>query len=231
MKKYITIAMIALVLLPGCGSMQNLSNTAKDTIIGTGAGAALGAAIGGIIGKDAKGAAIGAAIGTAVGGTTGAIIGQKMDKKAEELAALENASVETVKDSNGLEAIKVTFASGILFPLNGTALSNESKQELKEFANKMSDLQDTDITIYGHTDNTGSADVNERISRQRAESVQAYLNECGIKSDRMVSQGLSYTDPVASNETAEGRAQNRRVEIYITANEDMIAAAQEEAGK
>ena len=223
MKKFICMAMVALVLLPGCGT---LSQTAKGTAIGSGSGAALGAIIGSIISKDAKGAAIGAAIGTAVGAGTGALIGNKMDKKAEELAALENAQVETITDKNGLAGIKVTFNSGILFPLNGIQLSDASRKELKEVAQKMSDLQDTDITIYGHTDNTGTAEVNERISRQRAEAVQSYLQSCGIASGRLSSQGLSYTDPVADNATAEGRAQNRRVEIYISANENMIKAAE-----
>ena len=223
MKKFICMAMVALVLLPGCGT---LSQTAKGTAIGSGSGAALGAIIGSIISKDAKGAAIGAAIGTAVGAGTGALIGNKMDKKAEELAALENAQVETITDKNGLAGIKVTFNSGILFPLNGIQLSDASRKELKEFAQKMSDLQDTDITIYGHTDNTGTAEVNERISRQRAEAVQSYLQSCGIASGRLSSQGLSYTDPVADNAAAEGRAQNRRVEIYISANENMIKAAE-----
>ncbi len=223
MKKFICMAMVALVLLPGCGT---LSQTAKGTAIGSGSGAALGAIIGSIISKDAKGAAIGAAIGTAVGAGTGALIGNKMDKKAEELSALENAQVETITDKNGLAGIKVTFNSGILFPLNGIQLSDASRKELKEFAQKMSDLQDTDITIYGHTDNTGTAEVNERISRQRAEAVQSYLQSCGIASGRLSSQGLSYTDPVADNATAEGRAQNRRVEIYISANENMIKAAE-----
>lgn len=211
------------MLLPGCGSM---SQTAKGTAIGSGSGAALGALVGALISKDAKGAAIGAAVGTAVGAGTGALIGNKMDKKAEELAALENAQVETVADKNGLHAIKVTFDSGILFPLNGTQLNDSSKKELKKFANKMTDLKDTDIAIYGHTDNTGTAEVNERISRQRAESVLAYLKTCGIEDSRLTSQGLSFTDPVADNATADGRAKNRRVEIYISANEDMIAAAE-----
>lgn len=229
MKKLVLAFMIGAALIPtGCGTM---SNTAKGTGIGAGAGAALGAAVGALIGKDGKGAAIGAAIGTAVGAGTGVIIGKKMDKKAEELATLENAEVETVTDTNGLQAIKVTFASGILFPLNGTTLNDGSKAELKEFANKMSDMTDTDITIYGHTDNTGTAEVNERISAQRAAAVESYLKGCGIASDRMTSEGKSYNEPVASNDTAEGRAENRRVEIYITANEDMISDAQQQAGE
>lgn len=210
------------MIFSGCG----MSNTGKGALIGTGAGAAVGAGIGAIFGNG-KGAAIGAAVGTAVGASAGAIIGKKMDKKAEELAALQNAQVEQVEDANGLQAIKVTFNSGILFPTNGSSLSADSKKELAQFAQKMSDMVDTDITIYGHTDNTGSDAVNEKLSAQRAESVATYLKSCGIAGSRMTTEGKSYSMPVADNATKEGRAQNRRVEIYISANEDMIKAAED----
>ena len=208
-----------------------MSNLAKDALIGTGSGAAVGAGVGALIGKDGKSAAIGAAIGTAVGATAGAIIGKKMDKKAEELAALEAATVETVEDANGLEAIKVTFDSGILFATNKANLSDASKNNLSKFAAQMVDLPETDITIYGHTDNTGTAAVNEKLSLQRAQSVADYLTVCGINVNRMTVEGKSFNEPVASNDTAEGRAQNRRVEVYITANENMIKEAEAEASK
>ncbi len=224
MKKYIAIFMSVLVIATGCSSW---SKTASGSTIGAGAGAVLGAAIGAIIGHDAKSAGIGAAIGTAVGAGTGAIIGHTMDKKAAELAALENAEVETMEDKNGLTAIRVTFNSGILFPTNGTKLSAASKKEIAEFAAKMADLPDTDISVFGHTDNTGSAEVNERISLQRATSVQEYLKTCGIAESRLSAEGLSYNYPIADNSTKEGRAENRRVEIFISANEDMIKAAEE----
>ena len=223
MKKVILSFMCAAIVLSGC---SNMSKTGKGTLIGSGAGAAIGAGLGAIIGKDGKGAAIGAAIGTAVGAGAGAVIGKKMDKKAEELAALENAQVETVEDANGLEAIKVTFNSGILFDTNKADLKQASKNELSQFATKMADMQDTDITIYGHTDNTGSDEVNERLSKQRAESVSNYLKNCGIASSRMTPEGKSDSLPVADNSTKEGRAQNRRVEIYISANQKMIEAAE-----
>ncbi len=202
-----------------------MSKTGKGTLIGSGAGAAIGAAVGAVIG-DGKGAAIGAAVGTAVGAGAGAIIGKKMDKKAAELEAIKNAQVETVEDQNGLQAIKVTFNSGILFPTNGSTLSQTSKNELTQFAMKMQDMQDTDITVYGHTDNTGSDEVNENLSVKRAESVAKYLKNSGISGNRITTEGKSYSMPVASNSTAEGRAQNRRVEIYITANETMIEKAE-----
>ena len=226
MKKYIAFFLCGAMILSGCSTMSKM---AQDSLIGTGAGAAVGAGVGALIGKDGKSAAIGAAIGSAVGATAGAIIGKKMDQKAAELAALSDAEVETVEDANGLEAIKVTFDSGILFALNKADLNAASKANLSKFAAQMADLPETDITIYGHTDNTGSDAVNERLSKQRADSVLNYLKSCGIAADRMTAEGMSYHMPVASNETAEGRAQNRRVEVYITANENMIKQAEAEA--
>ncbi|MBO4924222.1 MAG: OmpA family protein [Bacteroidales bacterium] len=226
MKKYIALFLCGAMILSGCSSMSKM---AQDALIGTGSGAAVCAGVGALIGKDGKAAAIGAAVGSAVGATAGAIIGKKMDQKAAELAALEAATVETVEDANGLEAIKVTFDSGILFALNKADLNAASKANLAKFASQMADMPETDITIYGHTDNTGSDAVNERLSKQRAESVLNYLKSCGIAGSRMTSEGMSYHMPVASNETAEGRAQNRRVEVYISANENMIKEAEAQA--
>ena len=223
MKKYIAIFFCGLTILSGCSSMNQ---TTKGGLIGSGAGAAVGAALGTLIGKDAKGAAIGTAIGTAVGGTAGVLIGKKMDKKAEELAALENAQVETTTDANGLEAIKVTFDSGILFDFNKSTLQAAAKKQLDKFAAEMADLPDTDITVLGHTDNVGTAEANQKVSDARAASVSNYLQAKGIAKDRIIAEGHSYNDPVADNSTAEGRAQNRRVEIYISANENMIKAAE-----
>lgn len=216
------------ILLAGCASMNK---TGKGALIGAGSGAAIGAGIGALFGKNAKSAAIGATIGTAVGTTAGALIGKKMDKKAAELETIDNATVETVTDANNLQAIKVTFASGILFATNSSSLSQESKTALKEFAAKMQDLPDTDFTIQGHTDNTGSREVNERLSLERAKAVGNYLRSCNIASSRFTEIGLAYDVPVADNATAEGRKQNRRVEIYITANENMIKSAEQEASK
>ncbi len=221
--KKIVLLFLCVPMVFGCG----LTSTGSGALIGSGAGAAIGAGIGYLIGKDGQGAAIGAAIGTAIGGGAGAAIGKKMDKKAEELAALENATIENVQDVNGLPGLKVTFDSGILFATNSANLSADAKAELKEFATKMGDMSETNLTIYGHTDNTGTLEVNERLSKQRAESVLKYLKGCGVDTSRMTAEGLAYNFPVADNDTAEGRQQNRRVEIYITANEEMVKAANE----
>ena len=222
MKKFASLLLCA-ALVMGCG----ISNTGKGSLIGSGAGAVLGAGIGYLIGGDGQGAAIGAAVGTAVGAGTGALIGNKMDKKAEELAAsLENAQVETVTDVNGLEAIKVTMDNGILFDFNKSALKADAKKQLDKFAAEMADMPQTNINVYGHTDNIGTAEANKKVSTQRAEAVSKYLMGKGIGKERILAEGLSYDFPVADNNTVEGRAQNRRVEIYISANEAMIQAAE-----
>lgn len=213
------------ILLSGC----NMNNTAKGGLIGGGAGAALGAGIGKVFGNSTKSTVIGAAVGAAVGTTAGILIGKKMDKQKAELAALEGAKVETVTDANNLQAIKVTFAEGILFQTGKSVLSAGSKTALTEFANSLKNNANTDVTIYGHTDNTGSAAVNEKLSAARADAVKSYLSQNGIAGNRMTTEGKSYTEPVADNATAAGRAQNRRVEVYITANETMIKEAEKAA--
>jgi outer membrane protein OmpA-like peptidoglycan-associated protein len=225
MKKIAIALMCAIMLLPGCG---NMNNTGKGAIIGTGAGATIGAIIGALITKDGKGAAIGAAVGAAAGGGSGALIGHAMDKKAKELAELEGTNVEVV-DINGFKGIKVTFKDGILFDFNKSNVSETAKAELKEFADKMADFEQTNITILGHTDNIGSESANLSVSKKRASSVANYLAQCGIAKERLTHDGMGYSMPVVDNDTPENRAKNRRVEVYVSANEEMIAAAEAEA--
>ena len=221
MKKVISILLCGIMVL-SCG----MSNLGKGSLIGSGAGAVLGAGVGYLIGRDGQGAAIGAAIGTAVGAGTGALIGNAMDKKAKELAELENAQVETTTDVNGLTAIKVTFDNGILFDFNKSTLKPEAKKELDKFTEDMADMPLANINVYGHTDNVGSEEANQKVSNQRAAAVASYLQKKGIAKDRIAAEGLSYNFPVADNDTEAGRAQNRRVEIYISASDEMVKEAE-----
>ena len=223
MKKTMCLLLSALMIL-GISSC-NMNNTAKGGLLGGGGGAAIGAGIGALIGKG-KGAAIGAAIGAVAGGTAGALIGRKMDKQAKELAQIAGAQVDTVTDVNNLTAIKVTFDSGILFDFNKSNLSASAKNSLSQFAASLQNNPQTDVQIYGHTDNIGTRAANEKVSNQRAEEVRKYLVNSGVANSRLTSQGLAYDYPVASNDTEAGRAQNRRVEIYISANDAMIKAAE-----
>lgn len=220
--KLFGIALLSVaMILSSCGA----SNTVKGTGIGAGAGAALGAGIGAIIGGG-KGAAWGAGIGAAVGGTSGAIIGKKMDKQAAELEKIEGAQVEKINDG---EAIKVTFESGILYATNSSTLNTASRESLNKFATSLLENPDTDIKIFGHTDSTGSDAINNPLSEKRAESVYNYLVARGVAGKRMISQGFGSSDPIADNSSVSGRAQNRRVEIFILPNDKMIQDAKQQA--
>lgn len=218
------LSLALLVSASGCTSLSSLNNTSKGALIGTGGGAALGAGVGALAGGG-KGAAIGAVVGTAIGATAGTLIGRKMDKQQEEIAQIEGAEVEQVTDVNNLQAIKVTFNSGILFATNKSDLGASARQSLSEFAVSLQNNPQTDVVINGHTDNTGTRAVNDRLSKERAQAVANYLIGSGVSSSRLTTNGLAYDYPVADNSTEAGRAQNRRVEIYITANADMINAA------
>ncbi len=221
------IAAICMMLLIGQTACSSMTNTGKGALIGGGGGAIAGAGVGALIGGG-KGAAIGAAIGAGVGTGAGALIGNKMDKQQKELEKqlAEQAVVEKTTDKNGLQAIKVTFESGILFATGKSALSSQAQADLSRFATSANKNPDTDITIYGYTDNTGGFEVNERLSKERAASVKNFLISRGVSSNRLTSEGIPMGDYVASNDTPEGRAQNRRVEVYITANENMIRQAE-----
>lgn len=220
----IAALLVAGLLMAGCSSW---SNKGKGAAYGGGGGALLGAGIGALAGGG-KGAAIGAAIGAGVGAGAGLLIGNKMDKKQAELAKqLKDAEVEKVTDKNGFQAIKVTFPDGILFGFNSTTLSPASREALSKFAQTVKSEPDMDITIYGHTDNKGTHEVNEKVSTERAQAVQNYLLGQGVPARQIVMvKGLAYDSPVADNSTESGRAQNRRVEIFLTANQNMVKQAE-----
>jgi outer membrane protein OmpA-like peptidoglycan-associated protein len=221
------VSILAVAMLVGETSCSSMTNTGKGALIGGTAAGAVGAGIGALIGGG-KGAAIGAAVGAGVGAGAGALIGNKMDKQQKELEAqlANQATIETTTDSNGLQAIKVTFEGGILFPTGKYTLNSNAQADLTKFAANLISNADTDVQIYGYTDNTGSYSVNETLSNQRANAVRDYLINSGVAASRITAKGIPMADYVASNDTAEGRAQNRRVEIYITANENMIKQAE-----
>lgn len=216
--KIFTILLAITVFIASCGS---LNYTSKGALIGTGSGAAVGSLVGGLIGKG-KGAAIGAAVGGAVGAGAGAAIGHRMDKKAEQAAQIEGAEVEKVTDVNGLTAVKVTFNSAILFDFNSSTLSSKSKTSLAEFAEILKEDPDIDIAVFGHTDKVGTYEANQKVSNDRAFSVQKYLQQCGVSPSQFKEvKGLGYSQYDESM-TAE---QNRRVDIYMYASEKMIKEA------
>ena len=206
--------MAALIALPAC----NASKTTKGTAIGAGAGAAMGA----MIGNHYDNTALGAIIGATVGGTAGALIGKKMDKQAEELEReIEGAEVTRVE-----EGIRVTFDSGLMFAVNESGLNATTKENLGSLANTLNEYDGTEILIEGHTDASGSEEYNQSLSEKRAKSVKDYLTAQGVDASRLIMMGYGEAQPIADNETAEGKQKNRRVEVAIYASEEMKEAAE-----
>ena len=214
--------------------MTGCNNTQKGAAIGAGGGALLGA----VIGKIAGNTAVGAAVGGAVGAGAGAIIGKKMDKAKAEAEAVQNAQVESVTDANGLQAVKVTFDSGILFTTGSSTLSSTAKNSLTQFSNVLKGNADCDVAVQGYTDNAGwknstaeqSAQKNLNLSQQRAQAVTNYLLSLGVSGSQIRSTtGYGEANPVADNSTAAGKAQNRRVEVYMYASQKMIKEAEAQA--
>ena len=221
-KTNFAVAGLSLCLLfSSCGTNQK-----TGTAVGAGSGAALGAIVGGLLNNSHRGtgALVGAAIGAAVGGGAGNLIGKHMDKVKAEAERVKNAQVETVTDANGLSAVKVTFASGILFPTNGSTLSSSAKTDLAQFAGVLKNNTDCEVSIQGYTDATGNDGINLPLSQKRAEAVYNYLASCGVTSRQVKNvQGLGSANPVVN--TTAACAQNRCVEVYMYASQAMVNAA------
>jgi len=216
----VILVVVASLLFSGCASMNK---TTKGAAVGTAAGGAMGA----VIGKAAGNTALGAIIGATVGGATGAIIGREMDKQAAEIEqTVPDAKVERVG-----EGIVVEFSSAVLFGFDQSDLSAEAKANLDKLVKVLNTYPNTNIEVQGHTDSKGSETYNQNLSEKRAGSVSAYLTANQIASARITTKGFGETLPEYDNETEDGRAQNRRVEFLITANEKMVAEAAAEAQK
>ncbi len=230
--KNISIYSLAIVfmigsLTAGCEAVKNTNKTQRGVAIGATGGAVLGGVLGNNLGKGGNGA-LGAILGGVVGGVAGGVIGNKMDKQAREIDnALPGAEVERVG-----EGIKLTLKeNAVRFDTNKSSLTAAAQQNLDKLVPVFKEYGETNIVIYGYTDSTGAADYNLNLSEQRAASVRSYLASKGIASSRFTTTGMGIADPIASNETAEGRSENRRVEFAITANEKMVKDAETEAGK
>lgn len=211
-------ALIAMLSIAGCSV---LGDTGKGALVGAGAGAAGGAVAGAILGDTAKGAIIGAA----VGGAAGAIIGRQMSRQAEELEQeIEGATVEHLE-----EGIAIKFDSGLLFGFDSATLSPTAQTNLQKLANSLETYDNTNVHVIGHTDSTGPADYNQRLSERRAESAVEYLSNLGVERDRLIVRGLGAEDPLVENDSDENRAMNRRIEVVIVANEEFREEAQEQS--
>jgi outer membrane protein OmpA-like peptidoglycan-associated protein len=212
--KTITILLLTpAIMITSC---KSLNKAQRGVLIGAGAGGAAGAGIGHAAGNTA----LGAIIGATVGGVTGGLIGKKMDKQAQEIDKIPGAQVKRVG-----EGINVTFDSGVLFAVDQADLSSGSTQKLNELTAILNKYSDTYILIEGHTDNSGTSDHNMDLSERRAKSVSTYLASKDVKENRLKTKWYGETQPKFPNDTEANKAQNRRVEFAIYANEKMIEEA------
>ncbi|WP_431608627.1 OmpA family protein [Chryseobacterium sp. 'Rf worker isolate 10'] len=211
------------LLLTSCEAVQNSNHQQRGTAVGVASGAVLGGILGNNVGRGGNGA-IGAVLGGIIGGVAGNVIGNKMDKQARDIKeTLPGAQVERVGDG-----IKVTMNESIVnFAFDSSNLTSVAQTNLDKLAQVLVSNPDTNINIYGYTDSVGKDAYNLSLSQRRADAVKSYLVAKGIASGRMFTKGEGKNMPVASNDTDEGRAKNRRVEFAITANEKMINDAKQ----
>jgi outer membrane protein OmpA-like peptidoglycan-associated protein len=218
MKKFVAGLSVA-VLLFGLVSCASMNKTEQGALIGAGGGAV----VGGIVGKLAGNTLLGALIGAAVGGAAGAYIGNYMDRQAAEIRRdLQGARVDRIG-----EGIKITFESGLLFDVDKSDLRPVSRDNLDKLAVILNKYGDTNVLIEGHTDSTGADDYNLRLSRDRAQAVSYFLASIQVNGSRINTQGYGEMQPIASNDSAEGRQANRRVDVAIMANDKLKKIAQE----
>ncbi len=229
-KQLIHVFFIATILstaISSCTAVQNSNKTQRGAAIGAGAGGVLGGVLGNNIGKGGNGA-LGVIIGAAVGGAAGGIIGNKMDKQATEIEnALPGAEVERVE-----EGIRVILhEESINFGFDSSDLTSTAMANLDKLIPALNSQQNTNLQVQGFTDSKGSDDYNLKLSQRRAIAVKNYLVAHGVAASRLTTVGFGEQNPIAENESEEGRAKNRRVEFVITANDQMKAEAKAEANE
>ena len=206
-------AITALLILGsiGAGACASMNKKQEGAVIG----AAAGGAIGGVIGNQTGSTARGAIIGAVVGGAAGAIIGHQMDQQAKELSqSIPGATVARVG-----EGIAVTFASGLLFAFDSDQILPAAGTNLTELAKSLQRYPDSQLLIVGHTDSKGDDAYNQRLSERRSAAAAAYLAAQGVDRSRLAASGKGESEPIATNDTDAGQAQNRRVEVAIYASE------------
>lgn len=191
----------------GCATQQQ-----TNTAVGAGGGAAVGAGLGALFGNS-KGAAIGAGLGAAAGG----IVGYNWNKvkKDVEQSGATGLGIDVTEQPDG--SLKVNVPSGVSFDSGSYALKPALQPVLDSVARALNEHGELRSHVIGHTDNTGQQAMNQKLSQDRAQSVATYLVNRGVTSTRVTTEGRGPNDPVAANTTVEGRAANRRVEIFLYA--------------
>ncbi|MCS2607763.1 OmpA family protein [Halomonas dongshanensis] len=206
----------AAILVAGCATSDPYGGQTQrsSTGMGTGIGAAIGAAAGALSGDGSTSRRDRALIGAAVGAAAGAGVGAYMDRQENQLReSLQGSRIEI--DRRG-DDIVLNMPSSVTFGFDSADLTPDARSALNEVGNVLAQYTDTRVNIAGHTDSVGNANYNQGLSERRAQAVGSYLSQRGVSSSRLVTSGYGATQPVASNDNEQGRAQNRRVEITLT---------------
>lgn len=218
---------MAFAMIMSCSTIKNANKTQK----GAGIGAAGGAVIGGVIGNNVgngNNTVLGAILGAAIGGAAGGYIGNRMDRQAERIEEeIPGAEVKRVG-----EGINVTFTqdAGVFFDSNKSNVKGASAATLEKLAGIFKEYPNSNILVEGHTDSSGAEDYNLTLSKQRAESVVAFLSAKGIAASRFTTKWYGETQPIGDNTTPEGKTKNRRVELAIVASPELQEEAKKETG-
>ena len=208
--KLVGVSVLMAFVLGGCA---NMTETQKGTAKGAGIGAGVGAVVGAIAGKG-KGAAIGAAVGAGVGAVAGNVWTKRQEeqkRKMEEATAGTGVAVSQTADNR----LKLDIPSDISFAVNRADIQSNFRPILDTFATSLSTTPNSNVTIIGHTDSTGTDAINNPLSLNRAASVRDYLSSRGVASSRIAIDGRGSREPIAANDTAANKAKNRRVEIFV----------------
>ena len=209
MRKYLITGVAAVVILAtGCAEM---SDTQRRTATGAGVGALAGAVLSSATGGRAG---TGAVVGAGVGALGTYIWSQNMERQKREMEQATQGTGIAVTQTQDNQ-LKLDIPSDISFAVGRSDIQSNFAPVLDRFAEGLRNNPNTDVRIIGHTDNTGSDAVNNPLSLERAASTRNYLTGRGVDGRRIAIEGMGERQPIATNETADGRSRNRRVEIYV----------------
>jgi len=204
--KLVTVSLAAATLLAaGCATEQQ-----THTAVGTGVGAAVGAGLGNLIGGNTTGTLVGAAVGGAIGGATGYNWNAIRGKLSKDTAG---TGTQITEQPDG--TLKVNIPSQVTFDTDSATIKPSFRSVLDQVAQTLGQHQDVSANVVGHTDSTGNPNYNMQLSQRRAQSVSGYLGDRGVARNRLTAEGRGQSQPVADNGSEAGRAQNRRVEIFL----------------
>jgi len=214
-KMSVAALLSGVMVLTACDQMNDPNNPNRNTQTGAAIGAAAGVLVGLAAGDNAQERRNGAIVGALVGGGIGGIAGANLDRQEAELRANLGSNARIV---NTGDQLIVTLPQDILFATESASLTGALRNDLAALAQSINNFPNTTVNVIGHTDNTGTAAFNQDLSSRRAQAVSSVLMDNGVSPNRIRSIGRGEDAPIASNLNAEGRAQNRRVEITITPN-------------